>query len=286
MEKHRQISTLFWSDPWVEQLNTVDKCLYIYLFTNAVATLSGVYQLSTRTMSIETGIEKENLIIQLKKFEKENKVKYKDNVMAVKNTIKNQNLNNGFILSGIFNALKTCPKWAIEFLDLNEYIEAVEKFNKDVKNIEKNKFINLSILNISDKQTGVLRSPEDSNINISIDKDIDSNKDSIIEKEFFEKFNEKMPIKIAKLSDKRKKTLKERLKDEFFKDNWKKALDMVPTIPFLMGKNKTDWRADFDFFTRPDSVAKIIEGKYGQGEKPSEYACTEERLEKMLRGEE
>jgi hypothetical protein len=85
-----------------------------------------------------------------------------------------------------------------------------------------------------------------------------------------------MPIKIAKLSDKRKKTLKERLKDEFFKDNWKKALDMVPTIPFLMGKNKTDWRADFDFFTRPDSVAKIIEGKYGQGEKPSEYACTED----------
>jgi len=37
---------------------------------------------------------------------------------------------------------------------------------------------------------------------------------------------------------------------------------MIPDSPFLLGENDRGWRADIDWFLRPDSVTRILEGKY------------------------
>lgn len=68
--------------------------------------------------------------------------------------------------------------------------------------------------------------------------------------------------KIAKMTASRKVSLKERLRDPFWRDNSETALSSMASSDFLKGKNDRGWIADVDFFLRPDSVAKIIEGKY------------------------
>lgn len=67
---------------------------------------------------------------------------------------------------------------------------------------------------------------------------------------------------IKAYSPDRKRHLEARMKESFFRNNWKKAIDQIPKLPFLMGMNERGWRADIDWFLKPGSVGKIIEGKY------------------------
>ena len=40
------------------------------------------------------------------------------------------------------------------------------------------------------------------------------------------------------------------------------ALDRVRSSSFCRGQNDRGWRADLDWFLRPDTVTKLLEGKY------------------------
>jgi len=63
-------------------------------------------------------------------------------------------------------------------------------------------------------------------------------------------------------TDNRKKTLRTRMKEKHFKDNWRAALDKVRDSGFCNGKNDRLWKANVEWFLKPDTVAKIMEGKY------------------------
>lgn len=52
------------------------------------------------------------------------------------------------------------------------------------------------------------------------------------------------------------------LMQSYTPDDIQKALSLLSKSPFLMGKNDRGWQADFEFFIRPNSIAKILEGKY------------------------
>ena len=73
------------------------------------------------------------------------------------------------------------------------------------------------------------------------------------------KFNEKMPVKIERMTPARTAKLNLRLKDRYFADNWERALDIVPSIDWMNGKGNRGWKANFEYFMRPESVLKIIE---------------------------
>ena len=73
--------------------------------------------------------------------------------------------------------------------------------------------------------------------------------------------NEKL-TKVVSVSPGRAKTLAARRKDPFFVASWKRAIEKVAASSFCRGQNDRGWKADIDFFLRPDSVAKIMEGKY------------------------
>lgn len=64
------------------------------------------------------------------------------------------------------------------------------------------------------------------------------------------------------ISDKRRRLLEVRLREPFFVANWPAALAKIKTSPFLQGQNDRGWRASFEWFIAPDSVPKIMEGKY------------------------
>lgn len=119
MEKHRQISSYFWTDSFTETLDPIEKLLYLYLFTNNSSNLAGVYQLSIRTMASETGIDRDMVKKILKRFEKEKKLLYIDNILALKNTAKNQALKNSFIVANIERTLKKSPQWAVDYISFN-----------------------------------------------------------------------------------------------------------------------------------------------------------------------
>lgn len=66
----------------------------------------------------------------------------------------------------------------------------------------------------------------------------------------------------------RSRSLRRRLKDTFFRDNWRDALVKMAGEPFFKGQNGRGWKANIDFFLRPDSVIKIMEDFYETARKP------------------
>ena len=68
--------------------------------------------------------------------------------------------------------------------------------------------------------------------------------------------------KVRKLTEKRKTALKARLKDSDFRENWRNALDHAKRTKFCNGESDSGWVANLDWFLRPDTLTKILEGKY------------------------
>lgn len=68
--------------------------------------------------------------------------------------------------------------------------------------------------------------------------------------------------KIESWNAKRKTALRIRMSDAYFAENWKAAIDRMKSSKFCRGENNRSWIADVGFFLRPDTIAKIMEGKY------------------------
>jgi hypothetical protein len=64
------------------------------------------------------------------------------------------------------------------------------------------------------------------------------------------------------LTPKRKAALRARMAEAHWRDNWEHALTKLAASAFCTGSNDRQWKADIDFFLRPDSVARLMEGKY------------------------
>lgn len=79
--------------------------------------------------------------------------------------------------------------------------------------------------------------------------------------EIIQAFNETFGT-TARITTKRQAALKARWRDPWWRDNWRAALDRGSGSAFLRGANERGWVIDFEFFLKPDSVAKILEGKY------------------------
>lgn len=68
--------------------------------------------------------------------------------------------------------------------------------------------------------------------------------------------------KVRDWTDARNKALKARCADESWTKGYQTALQRMASSSFCRGKNDRNWIADVEFFLRPDTVTKILEGKY------------------------
>lgn len=129
MSKLRSVSTQFWSDPWVEELSSSEKLLYLYLITNEKTNMLGVYEVSFRKMSFETGIPKDTIERSIKLFEKQGKVRYINNYVILLNFAKHQNYNTNMKKSAIdvFNSLHESIKQTDEIIDKDNPSEGFER---------------------------------------------------------------------------------------------------------------------------------------------------------------
>ena len=88
---------------------------------------------------------------------------------------------------------------------------------------------------------------------------------------FLDTWKESEFPQIRKLTNKRRAALVQRIQD-YGIDDCVKAVKIANETPFMTGKNDRGWKADIEFFLRPDSIAKILEGKYGTPQKQKPQA--------------
>lgn len=68
--------------------------------------------------------------------------------------------------------------------------------------------------------------------------------------------------RVTSISDKRKRMLAARLRDSFFSQNWMVALGKLQASSFCRGENDRGWVANIEWFLKPDSCVKLIEGNF------------------------
>lgn len=117
--KYRLIKRAFWSDEWIATLNAGQKLLYIYLLTNERTTLCGIYRVSIRYMSFETGIPEEHVAAYLEVFAKAHKVYFVDGWVKILNYQKHQS-GSPLVKKGIERELSEIPE------NIKEYIYAID----------------------------------------------------------------------------------------------------------------------------------------------------------------
>lgn len=66
----------------------------------------------------------------------------------------------------------------------------------------------------------------------------------------------------CRMGEQRMKSFNARLRDSHWIDNWRTALAKAAALLWLRGENARQWVADIDWFLRPRTVARILEGKY------------------------
>ena len=115
MSKKRYVDTKFWDDNYIMDKDPIEKLLFLYLLTNTLTNIIGIYEISIKRIAFDTGIDKEMVLKILERFEADNKIKYENGWVIIKNFIKHQ-LDNPKINAGMETLLKEVPsnliKWA------------------------------------------------------------------------------------------------------------------------------------------------------------------------------
>lgn len=92
MAKRRYVLDSFRSDPRIEDLDPLERYLYLYLITNEHVWICWFYEIKIRRIAFETGIEKEMAQKMISRFTEDWKVFYKDDLMFIVNFVKNQSI--------------------------------------------------------------------------------------------------------------------------------------------------------------------------------------------------
>lgn len=148
----RSVNTRFWEDPWVEDLDPSEKLLFLYLLTNKYANLAGIYEITVKRISFETGLDQETIRKGLERFAKDNKAYFvEDNYMFLPNWLKNQNLNSN-MKKGVLTIFAQLPKsvlirilgnhYQMVLKDYQTLLNTLLKYKIEVEvEVEKNIFV-------------------------------------------------------------------------------------------------------------------------------------------------
>lgn len=109
MSKQRIIRDSFWTDSYIERLTPDEKLLFLYLLTNPLNNVAGVYEIRPKRIGFETGYDIEVVETILKRFERDKKILRHNDWVVIVNHIKNQSLNPSIIqgCQRIFEELPT-----------------------------------------------------------------------------------------------------------------------------------------------------------------------------------
>jgi len=110
MAKFRMVNTRFWDDNYIVELNSEEKLLFLYLITNSLTDICGIYEVSTKRIAYDTGIDSLSIQKILDKFQKDNKIKYVNGWICIKNFQRHQRTKSRKIKAGIRRSLSQIPE--------------------------------------------------------------------------------------------------------------------------------------------------------------------------------
>ena len=144
MSKKRYVDTKFWDDNYIIEKDPIEKLLFLYLLTNTLTNIIGIYEISIKRIAFDTGIDKDMVINILDRFLKDKKIKYEDGWVAIKNFTKHQ-LDNPKINAGIKALSREVPnnliKWSnidydrLSHPNLNTNLNPNTNLNKEIKEV-------------------------------------------------------------------------------------------------------------------------------------------------------
>jgi len=115
MAEFRQIYTRIWKDEWFSNLEPESKLFFIYLFSNEMAEVGGIYELPLKYMPFETGIKKDKILSYLEQFEKDQKVFYRDGWIWVVHLRKYNETDSSKIIKRIQKILDNVPGGELKY---------------------------------------------------------------------------------------------------------------------------------------------------------------------------
>jgi hypothetical protein len=90
MSTQRYISTSFWDDEWIQSLNLTEKAVYLYFLSNPLTNIAGVYKITNRRITFDTGLSDEQINAIMSKFADAKKVFRIDEYIALPSWPKHQ----------------------------------------------------------------------------------------------------------------------------------------------------------------------------------------------------
>lgn len=234
MSKLRSVNTQFWSDPWVEDLTPSEKLLYLYFITNEKTNMLGVYELSIKKISFETGIDKKTIQNALKGFERIGKVKYTNNYIVLLNYTKHQNYNTNMKKSAI-DVFNNLPK------ELNDSKELIDKedVNKGFERVRKGLGM---VRKIEVEYEGEIEDEEEVEKK-SYDFDFDL---------FLKFINDTLGRKLKVVKDTDKDIIRKRLKEGYTKGQFQNAVKNCKNVK--IHKESSYRHCTVEFFTRTKTL--------------------------------
>lgn len=111
------IQTKFYDDPFVQGLLPLEKFLFIYLRTNSHFSICGIYEITIKTISFETGISEKEVTKILEKFAHSKKIFYNENYICLVNLTKNLYKPNDNLVKGIEKEKSLLPSHILDYFN-------------------------------------------------------------------------------------------------------------------------------------------------------------------------
>ncbi len=116
--KQRIVNTKFWDDSYIAGLTPAEKLFFLYLITNPLTNISGVYELPLRRAAFDVGFSDDEVEKIFGRFEADGKIARFGGWVGVTNFIKHQTLNPK-IKIGILQELKRAPKEVVDRVSID-----------------------------------------------------------------------------------------------------------------------------------------------------------------------
>jgi hypothetical protein len=135
MANYRQIHVSIWKDGWFLDLEPDEKLLFIYLFSNESASLSGLYKLPLKVICFETCLDRQFVTEALAKFEQAGKVFYRDGVLWVKK-MREYNRGGETVYKRMMQDIDQIPDCELKTLYLRHYPKPVKNEIADTLSVD------------------------------------------------------------------------------------------------------------------------------------------------------
>jgi len=108
MARLRSVNTAFWTDPYIQEAEPNVKLLFLYLLTNPLTNLAGIYEITIKQIAFDTDLGKDTVAEILTKLESDKKVYYREGYIILINHQKHNKLNTSMKVN-VENVISSLP---------------------------------------------------------------------------------------------------------------------------------------------------------------------------------